>query len=482
MGEQPLPPYADNNKLLDLFFAKANKFLEATNQYVYAGINPGGYYNAVWCRDASYILKDWFWAGRFREVIKEILFIWSHQIAAPAEKIIYGRGSPEMGYTSQLVKPETQKSFAGALPTTIFGGFSEIYGQNPDIDSTALMISVTSWLLDYYLKSGQISTTTSTHKALNENFKPTISSVVSEPSLLIDYIVPRLLKAKDYLKSRDIDGDGLLEQGHNEDWMDTLLRAGKVVYSQASWILALSNLSSLLSKIGMRDDATKLTALANKTIQAVEYKLWQEKEGTYIDLHEHPPAIEDPLNVLTQDVSLYLVAVTETSTLNVESKNHTGARHELDQSHQESNIQRLQQVPTEDNSKLRLAHHANGTLDSIRKRMWQDDKWPLVTEVGIKRTGTWVLNPDVYHNHTIWPWATGIEMLARSRLERLQECNSLFSALISDNHQNGNNLAFYEWVDPVNKIGKGAYPFRTGISAIRISLLEILKHRRNRES
>jgi glycogen debranching enzyme len=242
------PPYADNNRVLDLFFAKANKYLEATNQYVYAGINPGGYYKVVWCRDASYILKDWFLGGRFRDVIKEILFIWSHQIRPSAEKVIYGRGSPEMEYTSHLVKPEMEKCFEGALPTTIFRQFSEVYGQNPDIDSTALMISVTSWILDNYLKNGQISTT-STLKALNENFKPRASDTISEPSVLIGFIVPRLLKAIDYLKSRDLDGDGLLEQGHNEDWMDTLLRAGKIVYSQASWILALSNLSSLLSEI-----------------------------------------------------------------------------------------------------------------------------------------------------------------------------------------------------------------------------------------
>lgn len=475
------PPYADNNRLLDLFFAKANKFLELTNQYVYAGINPGGYYNAVWCRDASYILKDWFLAGRFRDVIKEILFIWSHQIIPRAEKIIYGRGSPEMEYISHLVKPETEKSFEGALPTTIFGGFSEVYSQNPDIDSTALMISVTSWILDNYLKSGQIST--STLKALNENLKPTTSHVISEPSVLIDFVVPRLLKAIDYLKSRDVDGDGLLEQGHNEDWMDTLLRAGKIVYSQASWILALSNLSSLLSEIGIMDDATRLTALANKTIRAVEHKLWQEKEGTYIDLQEqHPAVVQAPLNVFTQDVSLYLVALTETSAFNREPKYQRGAKYELEQrSHQDSNTQRLQQEPTEDdNVKLQLAHHANSTLDGIRKRMWQDDKWPLVTEVGIKRAGTWILNPNVYHNHTFWPWTTGIEMLARSRLERFQECSSLFSVLISGNYQNG-NLAFYEWVDPVNKLGKGAYPFRTGISAIRITLLEILQHMRNKE-
>ena len=59
-----------------------------------------------------------------------------------------------------------------------------------------------------------------------------------------------MLNAVKYLRNRDIDNDGLVEQGYNEDWMDTALRAGKVVYSQACWILALQNLSLLLSKLG----------------------------------------------------------------------------------------------------------------------------------------------------------------------------------------------------------------------------------------
>ena len=62
-----------------------------------------------------------------------------------------------------------------------------------------------------------------------------------------------MLKAVEYLSGRDIDNDGLLEQNHNEDWTDTAIRAGKIVYSQACWILALSNLSSLSSQLGKHD-------------------------------------------------------------------------------------------------------------------------------------------------------------------------------------------------------------------------------------
>ena len=36
-----------------------------------------------------------------------------------------------------------------------------------------------------------------------------------------------MLKAVESLSKRDLDNDGLSEQNHNEDWMDTVLRVGK---------------------------------------------------------------------------------------------------------------------------------------------------------------------------------------------------------------------------------------------------------------
>jgi hypothetical protein len=182
-------------------------------------------------------------------------------------------------------------------------------------------------------------------------------------------------------------------------------------------------------------------------------------------------------------VSLYLAAIKENTTritLNIKSNRKTDTKHEVYRSCQDNNIQRLQREPPEEN-KTEFAQRANITLDTMRKRIWQDDKWPLVTEVGVKRAGRWILNPNVYHNHTVWPWIMGIEMLARSRFERIQECSNMLSVITSEGYQNG-NLAFYEWVDPLNRQGMGAYPFRTGISAIRTALLEIIKRTANKES
>jgi hypothetical protein len=74
----------------------------------------------------------------------------------------------------------------------------------------------------------------------------------------------------------------------------------------------------------------------------------------------------------------------------------------------------------------------------------------------MKRTGPWILKPYQYHNHTFWPWTTGIEMLARSRFNKAEGCNILLSKSASnDGHPYLH--AFYEWINPVTDQGSGAY-------------------------
>lgn len=446
--------------LQNTFSQIANHFLESTEHFVHGGASPGGYYKAIWCRDASYILKDWFLYGRFQDVMQELLYIWSHQISLEGEKIIYGRGSPKMNYSSQVASRRTQNQFEGALPTTIFYGFSEVYGLNPDIDSTALMVSTTSWIFDACLRSGVLllqdpsfSFSHASGQELNEK-----ASIVSKPSTAVmDFIIPKMLRAIDYLESRDIDGDGLLEQDHNEDWMDTTLRAGKIVYSQAAWILALRNLSSLLSWFGRNKEAGRLLELAKRTIQRVEKQLWIEEEGTYNDVQESHH-IGDSYGMLTQDISLYLIAITENMLVEEDVVS----------------VQSRPKIPWLRNTHKqkinpKFAIHANCTLDTIKNRIWED-KWPRVTE---KTIDPWVVHPNRYHSHTFWPWSTGLEMLARSRFGRMEECNILLSVLTSKDQEDNLN-AFYEWIDPITHTGKGAFPFKTGISALRIAISDIL--------
>jgi glycogen debranching enzyme len=446
------------------FVAKADTFMVKTEEHALQGANPGGYYQAIWCRDASYILLDWTLSGNITTALQQLYLIWSHQIQPGKEKLVYGRGSPEMKFMSEEAKEDKQKEFAGALPTTIYQvGFSEMYGQNPDIDSTALMISTTAWILNKSLKrnslsagSSTVSTTASEHSA--DHVSGLLLKLgITDPTKAIDFLIPRMLRAVDYLAKRDIDNDGLLEQSHNEDWMDTVLRAGKIVYSQACWILALKNLSSLLVTTDKQNESDRIRKMTGKAIRAVEQILWSEEDGAYIDIQE-THHIGGPYRTLTQDVSLYLVAISENSPReNLKNKREQGL---LREENGDQNLRR-----------------ANRTLDVIKDRVWKE-KWPLVTEIELKSTGPWVLKPYQYHNHTFWPWTTGIEMLARSRFDRVEECNLLLSKLTSEG--NLHTHTFYEWINPITDEGNGAFPFRTGISAVRVAIVDIFNNIRKK--
>jgi hypothetical protein len=461
-------PYSSSQDNGGISFAdKANRFLQKTQEQVLQGINPGGIYQAIWCRDAAYILKDWFLSGNIHGTMQQIYQIWSHQILPTnPEKLVYGRGSPEMNFLSEVAKEDKQKQFEGALPTTIYQvGFSEVYGQNPDIDSTALMISTSSWILARSLKDRQslsdtsisaAQTTTTAAEHSSDYIFALLSKIgITDPIKVAEFVLPRMLKAVEYLSNRDIDNDGLLEQNHNEDWMDTVLRAGKIVYSQACWILALSNLGSLLFQLGRGDESDKIARLAYGAIKAVDLNLWSEEDGCYLDIQE-THHIGGPYRTLTQDVCLYLVAITE-NTMNDNLK--------ITRNH---NVEEAETTILDQN----LHNRSSRTLDAIRTRAWKE-KWPLVTEVELKATGPWLLKPYEYHNQTFWPWTTGIEILARSRFDRLEECNILFSKLASEGHPHIH--AFYEWVNPITDQPDGSFPFRTGISGIRTAIADIIE-------
>ena len=95
------------------FKVNAETFLQKTNEHVLQGLNPGGIYQAIWCRDAAYILKDWFLSGNVDAVMQHIYQVWSHQIEPNKEKLVYGRGSPEMKFSAEVAKVHKQKEFEG---------------------------------------------------------------------------------------------------------------------------------------------------------------------------------------------------------------------------------------------------------------------------------------------------------------------------------------------------------------------------------
>lgn len=458
------------------FDKRYTEFMNATKFEAARDVNPGGYYKAIWARDAAFILKDQFLSGHYESTLYQSLLIWSNQIGTEVsplllycsnlkrKPLLYGRGSPELNFKSDIADDNTISKFEGAIPTSIYfeKGFCEIYGQNPDIDSTALMIYITSWILNNLIaikeKNKDLDVNVVSIKGIPSNKEGQSVFLNVSLSNIINFFIPRMLKAVTYLQSRDTDNDGLLEQKHNEDWMDTLLRTGKVVYSQACWILALKSLSNLLKKIGNHDESKNLEEMANRTIYAVEDKMWSKKDNCYIDKLDADLHLDAKMHnrLVTQDISLYLVALTESSqdifTNDIQITQSEGSRYQSN--HNDSEIH----------------ERAISTLNTLKNRTWKNNL-PLVTEKEVAKTGPWNLNPNEYHNHTFWAWITGIEMVARNRFDMIDDFIYLLSKFVSDDNMVHLNM-LHEWVNPLTFQGNGAYPFRTGISAIRIAVSE----------
>jgi hypothetical protein len=70
-----------------------------------------------------------------------------------------------------------------------------------------------------------------------------------------------------------------------------------------------------------------------------------------------------------------------------------------------------------------------------------------------------------------------VELLTRFRFGQTDECNTLLSNLFNHNgrkNKSNHDNIFYEWLNPSTKTGGGAFPFRTGISAYRLTSFEIM--------
>ena len=83
---------------LESLVTRADRFLKKTQEHALQGVNPGGVYQVIWCRYASYILKDWFLCVNVDGALQQIYQIRSNQISVNQEKLVYGRGSPEMKF------------------------------------------------------------------------------------------------------------------------------------------------------------------------------------------------------------------------------------------------------------------------------------------------------------------------------------------------------------------------------------------------
>ena len=129
------------------FMPKVNVLWKRQVNIYFQGINPGGVYQAIWCRDASYIFQTGSCLATLTVLSANFPNLVTSNNTEQGKNSI-GRGWPDTKFLAEVAEAQKEKTFTGAFPTTIYqAGFSEVYGQNPDIDSTALMISTTSWIL-----------------------------------------------------------------------------------------------------------------------------------------------------------------------------------------------------------------------------------------------------------------------------------------------------------------------------------------------
>ena len=103
-------------------------------------------------------------------------------------------------------------------------------------------------------------------------------------------------------------------------------------------------------------------------------------------------------------------------------------------------------------------------IEDQEKEQRQDEKEKLIHPSLHKRA---ISTLDAIRNRA---WK---EMLARSRFNKVDECEILLAKLASEGHPHLH--AFYEWINPITDQASGAYPFRTGITAIRIAIADILE-------
>ena len=427
-----------------------------TDKYTSQNTEPGDYYRAVWCRDAAYILKDQYLSGHHGAVLQQIRDIWNKQIGNDSTKLVYGRGSPKTDFTPVNAEGQISRNFSGALPTTIFDNFSEVYALNPDIDSTALMIYASTWILTSMI-------------ADSKNKGKEVATSITE---LTEHLIPYLFRGIDYLNSRDKDGDGLLEQDHNEDWMDTVLREGKVVYSQACWLMALTGFANLLFAHEKEEEAKGLRYMVWRLVDSIENNMWSEGNNCYLDIKLDKLAEDDSPSILYQDIVFYVFAITELLPNIVPNKKRQLEMYRKDEKNN----------PLINNNRvIKMKKRMLLSLESLKNRTWLGNI-PLVTEKPLLKTGPWILQSNEYHNYTHWPWITAVELLTRFRFGQNDECNILVSSLFDHNEKNSksnHDNIFYEWLNPTTKTGGGAYPFRTGISAYRLASLEMMSKKNN---
>lgn len=196
-----------------------------------------------------------------------------------------------------------------------------------------------------------------------------------------------ILTAAKWTLEQDIDNDSLIEEGHGENWSETILKRGNVLFTNLCHYKGLESMARIAGLAGQDHDTNLFTKLAKTTKKAIQKRFWTGHY--YADWHDgkelHDYLATDG-NVLA---SLWGIA----------------DRNQARSIHNEISKRRLDEVPLKTNDPRYPSH----CIDLISRT------------VGIKD----------YHNGLCWTWLgcidavarhnAGLKKEAKSELERIAE-------------------------------------------------------------
>lgn len=352
-------------------------------RHVAKSLYPGGWYKGFWARDSMHVasgliaLKEY---KKAKEIIEKLSNYQLREELVKDYKIKRGVGSKSLGYKAEEVGLGFVKKNNGAIPTSIYPNETiVIHAVNPDIDSTAL------WIIE----ACECALHTNDLNFAKRNYD-------------------KISRALAWLKSRDVDGDFLLEQGENEDQTDCLRRKGKVASSQAFWFEAVNKVSKLEELLNHKENARELKGLHQQIKKAINEKLWLDAEGYYVDY------VDEPSNALNQDASLIIAFG----------------------------------IAPNDRAKI--------MLDKMEEVLWTEHG-ALNVFPPYKETGPLQLKAGTYMNSAIWPWTCGYEISARFAVGDVKKANELLKKVLP--------YYPYEWVGPKGELC-GAHPFAPSMGSL----------------
>lgn len=224
---------------------------EIASRDLRACYNPEGivagrdHFNAYWSRDGFWGVFGALELGDYKQAKNHLTFMAQHQLAN-------GQLPNQIRYTaSGLFHFNDYRT----TPKSIFR-VAQFY--SIPLDSPAL----------YIMAVWQYFRHTLDQQFLREQFRP-------------------ITRALDWLKSKDRDRDGLIESTKMSDWMDSVLKKGKVANINMIWAKALANYIDICQHLGEKKKEQQTQKLLEQTLVKINQVFWNgEYFVDYVDGNE----------------------------------------------------------------------------------------------------------------------------------------------------------------------------------------------------